>query len=124
LVDKSIEMLEVARSTLPPERVEACAVAGIEEPLPAGPFAVVVSAFALHHLDASGKAKLFHRIRSAMPLEGCFVMGDVVIPEDPADAVTPVARITTAQSGQATFSGGFRPQGSRHEWRGLGVTSW
>jgi tRNA (cmo5U34)-methyltransferase len=92
LVDKSIEMLEVARSTLPPERVEACAVAGIEEPLPAGPFEVVVSAFAIHHLDASGKAKLFHRIRSAMPLEGCFVMGDVVIPDDPADAVTPVVR--------------------------------
>jgi tRNA (cmo5U34)-methyltransferase len=53
---------------------------------------VAVSAFAIHHLDASGKADLFHRIRNAMPLEGCFVMGDVVIPEDPADAVTPVVR--------------------------------
>ena len=93
LVDKSIEMLEVARSTLPPERVEACAVAGIEAPLPAGPFEVVVSALAIHHLDASGKAELFHRIRDAMPLEGCFVMGDIVIPDDPDDAVTPVVRV-------------------------------
>jgi tRNA (cmo5U34)-methyltransferase len=92
LVDKSIEMLEMARGALPPERVEACAVAGIEEPLPAGPFEVVVSALAIHHLDAAAKAELFHRIRDTMPLEGCFVMGDVVIPDDPDDAVTPVVR--------------------------------
>ena len=34
----------------------------LEDPLPDGPFDLVVSAFAIHHLDADGKSTLFERV--------------------------------------------------------------
>lgn len=37
-----------------------------------------------------GKADLFHRVASVVVPGGRFVVGDVVVPEDPADAVTPI----------------------------------
>jgi len=51
---------------------------------------VVVSALAIHHLDGDGKAILFRRIAGVLRPRGRFVMADVVIPSDPADAVTPI----------------------------------
>jgi SAM-dependent methyltransferase len=91
LVDKSTKMLQLALSTLPPAQLEAHIATDIEEPLPPGRFELVVSAFAIHHLSASGKADLFCRIREVLAPGGLFVMGDVVIPDDAADAVTPIA---------------------------------
>ncbi len=61
-----------------------------EDPLPAGPFDVVVSALAVHHLDRHGKPALFRRIRDVLVPGGRVVLGDVVVPADPADAVTPL----------------------------------
>lgn len=86
-VDASEPMLEAARSTLPPERVEL-RVALLEDRLPPGPFDLVASALAIHHLEARDKAELFCLIAGVLAPGGKFVMADVVVPADPADAVT------------------------------------
>jgi tRNA (cmo5U34)-methyltransferase len=51
----------------------------------------VVSALAVHHLDGPAKARLFARAAAALRPRGRFVLADVVVPEDPADAVTPLS---------------------------------
>ena len=89
-IDSSADMLERARSLLPDERVEALAVSRLEDELPAGPFDLVVSALVVHHLDAAGKADLFRRVAAALTPGGRFVLGDVVVPERPDDAVVPL----------------------------------
>jgi tRNA (cmo5U34)-methyltransferase len=88
-IDASSEMLMWARSALPAERVEL-REGRLEEALPAGPFDLVVSALAIHHLDAAGKADLFARVSAVLEPGGRLVIADVVIPSDPADAVTPI----------------------------------
>jgi tRNA (cmo5U34)-methyltransferase len=62
----------------------------LEDPLPGGPFELVVSALAVHHLDGAGKADLFARVAQRLAPGGRFVLGDVVVPGDPADVVTPI----------------------------------
>jgi tRNA (cmo5U34)-methyltransferase len=88
-IDKSPGMLEVARARLEGRHAEL-RVAELSDPLPAGPFDLVVSALAVHHLDGPDKADLFARVFGALRRGGRFVLGDVVIPAVPADAVTPV----------------------------------
>lgn len=90
-VDVSEDMLAVAEKTLPPDRVETLLVRGIEEPLPEGPFDLAISALAVHHLDGPGKADLFRRLAEVLRPGARFVMGDVVVPDDPHDAVTPLS---------------------------------
>ena len=86
-VDASPGMLALARDRLPDADLRA---ARLEDPLPDGPFDLVVSALAVHHLDDAGKADLFRRVAATLADGGAFVLADVVVPEDPADAVTPV----------------------------------
>jgi L-threonylcarbamoyladenylate synthase len=88
-LDESASMLGAAREVLPAERV-TLRVAAIEGALPAGPFDVVASALCVHHLEGALKRDLFARVRAALAPGGLFVLGDVVVPEDPADAVTSV----------------------------------
>ena len=88
-VDENEGMLALASSQLPVERVEL-RVGRIEEPLPPGPFDLVTTALCVHHLDERGKAELFGRVREALSPGGLFVMGDVVVPVDPAAASTPL----------------------------------
>jgi tRNA (cmo5U34)-methyltransferase len=88
-VDKSEGMLEAARDRLAGYAVEL-RVADLADPLPTGPFDLVVSALAVHHLHDPDKAALFGRVAAALRPGGRFVLGDVVVPADPADAVTPV----------------------------------
>jgi tRNA (cmo5U34)-methyltransferase len=88
-LDESDEMLTMARQTLPAARVELL-VRRLQDPLPPGSFDVVVSALAIHHLDADGKADLFGRVHTVLSEGGRFVMGDVVVPDNPDDAVTPI----------------------------------
>jgi tRNA (cmo5U34)-methyltransferase len=57
------------------------------DPLPAGPFDLVVSCLTLHHLDGAGKRDLFARIAAVAEW---LVYGDVVVPENPDDAVVPL----------------------------------
>lgn len=90
-VDVSEDMLAVAEKTLPPDRVEVLLVRGIEDPLPDGPFDLAISALAVHHLEGPGKADLFHRLAAVLRPGARFVIGDVVVPDDPADAITPLS---------------------------------
>ena len=64
-------------------------VSRLEDPLPDGPFDVVVSCLAVHHLDADGKRDLFRRVADVLEEGGRFVLADVVVPEREEDVVTP-----------------------------------
>jgi tRNA (cmo5U34)-methyltransferase len=64
-------------------------VSRLEDPLPEGPFDLVVSCLVIHHLDADGKRDLFRRIAAVLKPGGRFVLADVVVPEREDDAVTP-----------------------------------
>ena len=86
-IDESPSMLGVARSVLPSGRVDL-RVAAIREPLPEGPFELVASALCVHHLSGPEKADLFARVMSVLSPGGRFVLADVVVPVDPADATT------------------------------------
>jgi len=81
-IDASEAMLDAAKARLPQDA--DLRVQRLEDPLPEGPFDLVVSVLAVHHLDANGKRDLFTRVSK---LSSNFVMGDVVVPERPEDAV-------------------------------------
>jgi tRNA (cmo5U34)-methyltransferase len=86
-VDSSEEMLAEVPATLAAD----LRVADLADPLPAGPFDLAVSALAVHHLEAAVKADLFRRVAAALRPGGTFVLADVVVPERPADAITPIS---------------------------------
>ncbi|HWF49568.1 MAG TPA: class I SAM-dependent methyltransferase [Solirubrobacteraceae bacterium] len=88
-IDAGAEMLARARAALPPARVDL-RLGRLEDLLPEGPFDLVVSVLAVHHLDGPGKADLFVRAAAVLAPGGRLVLGDLVIPDDPADAVTPI----------------------------------
>ena len=79
-IDASAAMLARARERLPDADLR---LARLEDPLPSGPFDLVVSVLAVHHLAGDAKRVLFTRIAQ---LSGNFVLGDVVVPEDPNEA--------------------------------------
>jgi tRNA (cmo5U34)-methyltransferase len=54
-------------------------VGRLQDPLPAGPFDLVVSALAVHHLDRVEKQELFARVHDALRSGGRFVLADVVL---------------------------------------------
>src|ERR687884_792428 len=83
-IDSSAAMLARAHEAFPAADLRA---ARLEDPLPEGPFDLVVSTLAVHHLDAPGKADLFRRVAAALRPCGRFVLADVVVPERPEDAV-------------------------------------
>lgn len=86
-VDGSPEMLSHARTLLP----DATFVEGrLEDPLPEGPFDLVVSAFAVHHLVSADKADLFRRVAEVVRPGGRFVLCDVVVPSDPVEVPVPL----------------------------------
>lgn len=83
-IDASRAMLDRARVRLPDADLRE---ARLEDPLPEGPFDLVVSVLAVHHLDGDGKRDLFTRVAR---LSHNFVMGDVIVPERPEDAVVEI----------------------------------
>lgn len=86
-IDESDGMLAVARRRFPHADLR---VQRLEDPLPEGDYDLVVSALTVHHLDGTGKADLFRRIGERLRPAGRFVMADVIVPDDPADVVTPI----------------------------------
>ncbi|MDQ1434713.1 MAG: hypothetical protein QOF59_1529 [Actinomycetota bacterium] len=86
-IDESDAMLSVARTVVPRADLR---VARLQDELPEGPFDLVVSALAVHHLDAREKAALFRRVAQRLTPGGRFVLADVILPDDPADAITPL----------------------------------
>jgi tRNA (cmo5U34)-methyltransferase len=83
-IDASEAMLGRARERLPSADLR---LGRLEEPLPAGPFDLVVSVLAVHHLDGPAKRDLFMRLAEIVPAGGRFVLGDLVVPERPEDGV-------------------------------------
>ena len=81
-IDSSPEMLERAREAHPGAELH---LSRLEDPLPRGPFDLVFSALAVHHLNAAGKRDLFDRIAAATRPGGRFVLADVVVPERDED---------------------------------------
>jgi len=87
-IDESEGMLAAARTRLP-ESVDL-RVSHLQDRLPDGPFDLVVSALAVHHLEGPAKADLFARVAGVLTPRGRFVLGDLVVPDDPADVVTEI----------------------------------
>ena len=79
-IDGSEAMIAYARERLRGAHLRA---QRLEDPLPEGPFDLVVSALAVHHLDADAKRDLFKRVAQ---VSDAFVLGDVVVPERPEEA--------------------------------------
>jgi tRNA (cmo5U34)-methyltransferase len=86
-IDESATMLAAAADRVPHADLR---VSRLQDPLPDGDFDLVVSALAVHHLDGAGKAGLFARVAARLRPGGRFVLGDLVVPVDPADVVVPV----------------------------------
>jgi tRNA (cmo5U34)-methyltransferase len=86
-IDGSDAMLIHARKLVPEGTF---VVQRLEDPLPSGPFELVVSAFAVHHLDAGCKADLFRRVAEALAPGGRFVLCDVVVPTEPVARPVPL----------------------------------
>ena len=78
-IDASEPMLARARERLPDADLRA---SRLEDPLPSGPFDLVVSVLAVHHLAGDAKRDLFTRIAQ---VSDTFVLGDVVVPERPEE---------------------------------------
>ena len=77
-------MLGGAARNLPQDRVTLL-LQELDAPLPDQRFDLVVSALAIHHLGDRLKPKLFGDIARVLVPGGRFVMGDVVVPDDPSD---------------------------------------
>lgn len=86
-VDESEAMLERARERFP---LADLRVGRLEDPLPGGTYDLVVSALAVHHLEPAAKAELFGRVAGRLRSGGRFVLADLVVPDDPAEALTPI----------------------------------
>ncbi len=84
-VDSSEHMLAVADLPGADLRLQ-----DLRDALPEGPFDLVFSALAVHHLDGPAKADVFARVGAVLAPGGRFVLADVIVPEDPADVVTPL----------------------------------
>ena len=82
-IDANEAMLARAREVLPGADLR---LSRLEDPLPSGAFDLVVSSLVVHHLDGAGKRDLFGRIYEVLRADGTFVLGDVVVPENPEDA--------------------------------------
>jgi tRNA (cmo5U34)-methyltransferase len=108
-LDASEQLLTIARGVL--GRGPELLLGRLEDPLPAGPFDLVVSALAVHHLDRPGKADLAARVRAVLAPGGALVVGDVIVPDDPADAVTPLDRSVDLPERLADLLDAFRQGG-------------
>ena len=90
-IDASEAMLARAWERLP-EAV--LLLSRLEEPLPEGPFDLVVSTLAVHHLDGAGKRDLFARVAGVLRRPGGrFVLGDVVVPRAGEEGAISIDRV-------------------------------
>jgi tRNA (cmo5U34)-methyltransferase len=77
----------------------------IEDPLPDGPWDLVISVLTIHHLDADGKLDLFRRVREQ---SRALVLGDVVEvpPERQVATLTEGFDMPSPAADQAEWCGG------------------
>lgn len=76
-IDTSAPMLARAGTRLPGADLR---LGRLEDELPEGPFDLVVSCLAVHHLAAAAKRDLFRRVAAALVPGGRFVLADLVVP--------------------------------------------
>lgn len=62
-------------------------LARMEDPLPDGPWDLVIAVLSVHHLKSDQKRDLFRRVSEQ---SRALVLADVVAVDDPADRVTPL----------------------------------
>jgi tRNA (cmo5U34)-methyltransferase len=100
-LDSSPEMVFKARQL----GWEEMRLGRMEDPLPDGPWDLVVAVLSVHHLDADGKRDLFRRVRSEAR---ALVIGDVVeVPDERRVAsLTPGFDFPSAAAEQAEWCGG------------------
>jgi tRNA (cmo5U34)-methyltransferase len=112
-LDESQDKLDAAAKVLG-ERAEL-RLGRFQDRLPEGPFELIVSAFALHHVDAEVKADLFPRVAERLSEGGLFVLADVVEPHAPVSEPTPLDRahsvvIGTDELLDVLRRAGFQPE--------------
>jgi tRNA (cmo5U34)-methyltransferase len=86
-LDENKAMLDHARGCLPHAEL---VLGRMQDPLPKGPYDIVVSTLAVHHLCDADKADLFWRVGACLTPDGRFVLGDLIVPENSLDALTPI----------------------------------
>jgi tRNA (cmo5U34)-methyltransferase len=119
-IDANADMLAAAAATLDPARV-TLRQQRLQDPLPAGPFDLVVSALAVHHLAGPAKAELFSRVATVLSPGGRFVLADLVVPQREKDAFTEVDWVDDVPSTAAEQAGWLTAAGldARTRWQYL-----
>ena len=97
-LDSSPEMVFRARSLGIEVRL-----ARIEDPLPDGPWDLVISVLAVHHLTDVGKRDLFRRVGETAT---AFVLGDLVLADPQVTPIDPGFDIPAPAEAQAEWCGG------------------
>ena len=83
--------------------VEEVRLARMEDPLPDGPWDLVISVLAVHHLDDDGKRDLFRRVREQ---SRALVLGDVVAVEPQTVELEPGVDLPASAADQAAWADG------------------
>jgi ubiquinone/menaquinone biosynthesis C-methylase UbiE len=83
LIDASEKMLEQARQRFDGNPAVTYAVADMANAELGGPWDLIISALAIHHLDDAAKKQLFEGIRAALSDGGLFVNAEQVLGHDP-----------------------------------------
>jgi tRNA (cmo5U34)-methyltransferase len=98
-IDSSPEMVFKARQL----GWEEMRLGRIEDPLPDGPWDLVISVLAVHHLDDDGKRDLFRRVREQ---SRALVLGDVVAVDPQTVPLEPGVDLPAPAADQAAWCGG------------------
>lgn len=78
-------------------------LARMEDPLPDGPWDLVIAVLSVHHLPAAGKQDLFRRVREQ---SRAMVLGDVVTAPEPVTPIDPDFDFPDPAEQVAEWSGG------------------
>jgi tRNA (cmo5U34)-methyltransferase len=78
-------------------------LARMQDPLPDGPWDLVISVLSVHHLDEAAKRDLFRRVREQ---SSSLVLGDVVLVDPQTVELEPGVDLPSRASDQAEWSGG------------------
>jgi tRNA (cmo5U34)-methyltransferase len=97
-LDSSSEMVFRAR-----EMGIEVRLARMEDPLPDGPWDLVISVLTVHHLDAEGKRDLFRRVREQ---SRALVLGDVVAADVQVTPIEPGVDFPDPAAEVAEWAGG------------------
>jgi tRNA (cmo5U34)-methyltransferase len=110
-VDLNERMLGAARDSLPQVRTKLV-LGALEDGIPPGPFDLIGSVLAIHHVAGDVKERLFAQISDALQHGGRFILGDIV--KDPNQAPRKSLR---SRIGQSWRDGGLSGTASKVKGR-------